>query len=633
MERQSSRRRRSGPLAKSQKQDTENHEETIPHGPQKSSSFQGVVIYSLVVCVWIILAYFHQNNTPDPLQSLLPFPRIQGKKNTTLRDPDSVRPRIELHPEDHVYREPVTQRLGWRVTSDYLRPDGVLKRVYLVNGLFPGPTIETRSGDILVISVTNALETESITIHWHGLHIQNSMDGTSGVTQSVIPPGDEFVYNFTIPMDQSGTFWYHAHSGVHRADGLYGGFVVHEPAPKSTVRGLLSKEAKYAYEKELLLLIGDWYHRPADQVLAWYMRAASDGNEPVSDSLLINGVGSFDCNMAVPARPVDCEQSQVDFSFLNVNRNVDYRIRVVNTGSLAGFTLTFEHEKLELIQLDGIDVEPQRQKNVNSAGILYPGQRMDFILRSPPEVDAKPSSSITVGLDPECFKYPNPALNPEQSFPINKISKDNRAAKPSWVNSISLDQVASSSSNLAALPAKADQAHVIYTKIQKLSINEYIPYGFFNQSSWKPSDIPLIDLPKEKWGKDQFSFSTGPEPIWVDLVVNNLDEGPHPFHLHGHHFYILTVHQASIGWGSYNPFRDPYPPGLMSNSKEVSSDFNSETPYNLSRAILRDTVQIPSRGYAVLRFRADNPGVWMFHCHILWHLASGMAMLVNVMRV
>lgn len=105
------------------------------------------------------------------------------------------------------------------------------------------------------------------------------MDGTSGVTQAVIPPGDEFVYNFTIPMDQSGTFWYHAHSGVHRADGLYGGLVVHEPAPKSTVRGLLSQGAKYTYEKELLLLIGDWYHRPAEQVLAWYMRAASDGNE------------------------------------------------------------------------------------------------------------------------------------------------------------------------------------------------------------------------------------------------------------------------------------------------------------------------------------------------------------------
>jgi FtsP/CotA-like multicopper oxidase with cupredoxin domain len=47
--------------------------------------------------------------------------------------------------------------------------------------------------------------------------------------------------------------------------------------------------------------------------------------------------------------------------------------------------------------------------------------------------------------------------------------------------------------------------------------------------------------------------------------------------------------------------------------------------------VLRDTVQIPRRGYAVLRFRADNPGVWLFHCHVMWHLAGGMAMIVDVM--
>jgi hypothetical protein len=65
--------------------------------------------------------------------------------------------------------------------------------------------------------------------------------------------------------------------------------------------------------------------------------------------------------------------------------------------SLAGFTLTFEHEQLELVQLDSNDVEPQ--DTANSAGILYPGQRMDFILRSPEGYDRQ--SSMTVELDPE----------------------------------------------------------------------------------------------------------------------------------------------------------------------------------------------------------------------------------------
>jgi hypothetical protein len=107
---------------------------------------------------------------------------------------------IELHPEDHIYREATTRHLEWVVTSMYLRPDGVLKRVYCINGedlltchigtvllihnmtgLFPGPTIEARSGDTLVITLINRLEDESISIHWHGLRVQSKCLSQSGI--------------------------------------------------------------------------------------------------------------------------------------------------------------------------------------------------------------------------------------------------------------------------------------------------------------------------------------------------------------------------------------------------------------------------------------------------------------------
>lgn len=109
------------------------------------------------------------------------------------------------------------------------------------------------------------------------------MDGAAGVSQCPIAPGAQFIYNFTIPADQSGTFWYHAHSGVLRGDGLYGGLVVHAPAAQTTVRGLMSRgrgdAQRFNYEKELLLLIGDWYHRPSSHVLAWYKLPGNFGNE------------------------------------------------------------------------------------------------------------------------------------------------------------------------------------------------------------------------------------------------------------------------------------------------------------------------------------------------------------------
>jgi FtsP/CotA-like multicopper oxidase with cupredoxin domain len=108
------------------------------------------------------------------------------------------------------------------------------------------------------------------------------MDGAIGVSQCPFAPGKQFVYNLTIPSAQSGTFWYHAHSGVSRADGLYGGLVIHAPASKSTVRGLLTGNHAVhdlSHDKEVLVLIGDWYHRPAKDVLDWFIDPGNFGNE------------------------------------------------------------------------------------------------------------------------------------------------------------------------------------------------------------------------------------------------------------------------------------------------------------------------------------------------------------------
>lgn len=182
---------------------------------------------------------------------------------------------IELHPENHVFRAPKTITHNWVVTSEYRLPDGVKKRVYLVNNEFPGPTIECRSGDKIVVHVTNNLSEDGISIHWHGLKMRNrnSMDGAIGITQCPISVGGKFTYEFEVDEDQAGTFWWHAHSQVQRGDGMYGGLVVHRPGRKNT------DAMKYGYKKEVLLLIGDWYHRSAEEILAWYTSTRGFGNE------------------------------------------------------------------------------------------------------------------------------------------------------------------------------------------------------------------------------------------------------------------------------------------------------------------------------------------------------------------
>ncbi|KAJ5138163.1 hypothetical protein N7526_004396 [Penicillium atrosanguineum] len=591
-----------------------------------------IALFPVITCLFVLVVFWSQWSTPDLLKTIIPVNISNIHHEADPSSAGATPRRIELHAEDHAYRDPETQHHDWILSSETVRPDGVLKRVHLINGLFPGPTIEARPGDTLIINVTNNIQ-EPLSIHWHGLHIDSiyalsflkltyyadQMDGVVGVTQCGIPHGTSYIYNITIPAHQYGTFWYHAHSGFARADGLYGGLVVHEPASQSTVRGLLANSAPYS--KEFLLLIGDWYHRPAVEVMSWYMRAGSFGNDvrrslsawvrrltdiiqPVPDSLLINGIGHYNCSMAVPARPVDCIDQSSNLTYLYSNVNTVYRLRVVNTGSLVGLTITSPTESLSIIEVDSIKVAERPE--TNSIGILYPGQRMDLLMRLSSE---RKTTTLTYAPDAQS---PTPDENKKSNLDIQHVPS------PAHI--------------LSSLPYHANTTEIVYVKTQKFSINHNVPYGYFNHTSWAPQQnppVPLNGLPREKWDKKQLALAVGDsdpesEPIWVDLVVNNLDDTGHPFHLHGHHFYVLTVYKGAIGWGSYNPFSDSFPPG---SDPDAYPDTDG---LNLSLAMLRDNVYIPSRAYAILRFRADNPGAWLFHCHVLWHLSSGMAMLVDV---
>ncbi|QIW99401.1 hypothetical protein AMS68_004919 [Peltaster fructicola] len=513
---------------------------------------------------------------------------------------------FKLDPSRHSSRGPATLTYHWRISSDERRPDGVLKRVFLINEEFPGPTIEARPGDRLVVEVENALyeRNESVSIHWHGLRMfgHNSMDGAAGITQDPVPAGQNFTYDFTIADDQFGTFWYHAHSAVQRADGLYGGLVVHEPSPqgaKSTAR-----------PDEHLLMIGDWYHRTAEEVLAWYVNADSFGMEPVPDSILINGDGRFRCADAVPARPLDCQTIEETLASLHFDASRPSLLRLVNVGAYTAFSIGINHAHLRITTVDGGNkVDSSISDKIS---LLYPGERINVFLND--WAGVTPQLNIT--LPSERYRYSNPALSSEQVFDISLANQRQTqgANTDLTARAISLDLLKPSS---AESISPAETTLVLYTMTEKLAHLDYEPHGNINRTIWQPQSPHLLSLHRSAWNDKQFipRIPYRPmDPLWVDLVVNNLDEEDHPFHLHGHDFYVMSTFSSSTNWGSYNPFDGSTPPG---------------GPY-VRQPLKKDTVAVPRRGYAVLRFRADNPGVWMFHCHVIWHFASGMAMGFDV---
>lgn len=132
-------------------------------------------------------------------------------------------------------------------TADWELLPGVSTQAVTFNGTVPGPTIRVTEGDTVEVNVTNSLD-EPTSVHWHGVHVPNAMDGVSGVTQPAIEPGETFTYRFVAP--HAGTFMYHAHGPKSREQmdrGLYAPFII-DPVGTDPV----------APDAEATLMIGNW---------------------------------------------------------------------------------------------------------------------------------------------------------------------------------------------------------------------------------------------------------------------------------------------------------------------------------------------------------------------------------------
>lgn len=139
-----------------------------------------------------------------------------------------------------------------------------------------------------------------------------------------------------------------------------------------------------------------------------------------------------------------------------------------------------------------------------------------------------------------------------------------------------------------------------------------MPSAFFNDKTYVSPKVPALytllssgsnATTEAIYGSHTNSFVLAANEV-VEIVLNNNDPGRHPFHLHGHAFQV--VHRSDDDAGNFN-----------TSDAAVTTDM-PKTPMR------RDTVLVHPNGNIVLRFRADNPGVWLFHCHIEWHVASGL---------
>jgi CopA family copper-resistance protein len=142
-----------------------------------------------------------------------------------------------------------------RVGESAVNLTGKPNIAYTVNGSLPAPTLRWREGDTVTLRVVNTLSHEDTSIHWHGILLPANMDGVPGLSFHGIRPGESFTYRF--PVRQSGTYWYHSHSGFAEQRGLYGALIV-EPQAPSPVK----------YDREHVVLLSDWTDEDPRRIFA-----------------------------------------------------------------------------------------------------------------------------------------------------------------------------------------------------------------------------------------------------------------------------------------------------------------------------------------------------------------------------
>ena len=570
------------------------------------------VIVLLSLCTLMLIAHWYRG----PRRYSTTLPPTQAR----LRPEDDY----ILDPDWDLNASPTTREYNWIIEDHGLNPDGVLRPMMLINSTFPGPLIEVNDHDEVVVHVHNQA-TNATSMHFHGLYQNGTahMDGTVGVTSCPIAPGHSFTYRFNVT-GQSGTYWYHSHVSMQASDGLVGPLVIHNRYEKEL--------QKKTYKQDRIVLLSDHYYDSSSELLTQYLSPGSENDEPVPPSALINGRNVRNCT-ALPRR--NCSSSGLNNALFSLSSQEGTRLRIINVGAFAEFSLQIDEHEFSITEVDGTDVHPQSIHRLN----INPAQRYSIIL-SPPAEPREEGYWMKARMVTHCFAYENPELEDEvwgvvrYHSPSPMSGRNLRSgglAKPQskdWPEIIEvecrdLNTTALKPVDIVSAPEKADDFIYLRSSFQ---IGDWrLSRGFLNESTWRGNATKpvLHTLLENSAAKNQDAVDTGfdarhfdPKTQLVyttrsirtiDILIQNLDDGNHPFHLHGYKFWVLKQGKG------YAPQPDSTP-----------SLYNH---IDLTNPLRRDTASIEAYGWMLIRFIADNPGAWAFHCHIGWHNEAGLGMV------
>ncbi|MHC3125961.1 copper-binding protein [Brevundimonas sp. GN22] len=508
-----------------------------------------------------------------------------------------------------------------------------------INGTMPAPLIRLREGQRARISVTNTLD-EDTSIHWHGLLLPFQMDGVPGISFPGIRPNETFVYEF--PVIQSGTYWYHSHSNMQEAMGMFGPIVI-DPAGVDPV----------GYDREHVLVLSDWSFLHPHEILQKLKKSPGYFNQQKTTLAgLISGEDGMSASErrmwgAMRMDPRDIlDVNGTTYTYLVNGHGPDenwtglfqagerVRLRIINASAMSIFNVRIPGLAMTLVQADGENVRPVEVDEFQ----ISVAETYDVIVR--PSGDraytvvaeamdrsgmARATLAPRIGMTAEVTPLRKVPTLTMRDMGMGGMDHSGMGHAAMGHDMGPATPPMDHSAGAMRDPANAPDGMAVGVGVDMISPNPVDRIGdrplgledvdhrvllYTDLVSLRPNKDPRPpartleihltgNMERFMWGFDGRKFSELVEPIRferderVRVKLVNDTMMVHPIHLHGHFFEL--VNGAPQG---HQP--------------------------------LKHTVSVMPGGTASFDLTADAPGDWAFHCHLLMHMHSGMFNVVTV---
>lgn len=508
--------------------------------------------------------------------------------------------------------------------------DGRQGQAILVNEQLPAPLLCWREGDEIELNVTNRLQVDT-SIHWHGLLLPFQMDGVPGVSFPGIRPGETFTYRF--PVRQAGTYWYHSHSGLQEQQGHYGPIVI-EPRESDPV----------TFDREYVVVFSDWTFENPHHVFAKLKKMADGYNyqqRTIRDFFDDAEAEGFDRTWAervmwgsMRMNPTDiADVTAATYTYL-VNGHSPaenweglfrpgerVRLRFINAAAMSIFNVRIPGLSMSIVQADGLNVQPVETDEFQIGvaetfdAIVTPDDRAYTIMAEGNDRSGFAAATLTPrsGMRAEV-----PALRPRPILTMKDMAMDHGTMDHGAMDHAAMGHAMPEPDEpqrhdhakgpgvvgLAQNPVNRlherplgleNEPHrvLVYTELKSLEKNP---------DPRKPErkiELHLTsNMERYMWSFDGLKFSEVREPVVfykderLRLALVNDTMMPHPIHLHGMFFEVVT--------GDH--------------------DFKPR----------KHTVVVKPGEKMAVDITAEAVGDWAFHCHLLYHMHGGMMRVVSV---